>query len=154
MPSPLLDPTPPLGIGILAMLVLLAWSMTAVPQAQRLSALRVIATHVGVTAAALAGISVWVGRSAGPGANPFIGRVVQVFVAAAMVGLVSVIAAARIRGLAPGEEAPEAGGARAAVAAPAPKARQKTPGALVVLGFAAVLGLLFVFLWLVLARAG
>lgn len=162
MYSPLLDPSPPLGVGLLAMLVLVAWAMSSVPQSRRLTALRVIATHVGVTTGVLAGVTIWVGRSVRPDANPFIGRVVQIFVSVAMVALVSVIAAARIRDLVPtgdagpakGYREPANGGARPAGGAPTTTRTRQTPGAIVVLGFAGVIALLFAFFWLVLSRAG
>lgn len=163
MYSPLSDPSPPLGIGLLAMLVVLGWGIRSVPSTQRGAVARVVATHLGVTTCVLAGISLWVGTSVGPAANPFIGRVIQIFVSAVMTGLVSVVVLKRIVDLrdggdGAGERVPgyrdPANGVPAASPSPTTVRTRQTSGALVVLGFFGVIAVLFVFLWLVLARAG
>lgn len=163
MTSPLSDPSPPLGIGILAMLLLLAWGMGSVPKTQRVAVARVVATHVGVTTGLLAMLSVLVGRSvSSPAANPFIGRVIQIFISVVMVGLLGVIALKRIGHLR--DEGAAYGGRRAGYRDPANGApvpvpppttvrTRQTSGALVVFGFFGFIAALFVFLWLVLARA-
>ncbi len=146
--SPLLDPTPTLGIGLLAIFVLLVWGMKSVPADQRGAVARVVATHVGVTTAVLALLSTWVGRSVGPGANPFIGRVIQIFMSAALLAIVSVIASKRIADMrGPVEEAPPLASAGAKAA------KGETPGIIVVLAFAAVIGVLFLGFWILLSRA-
>ncbi len=163
MTSPLSDPSPPLGIGILAMLLLLAWGMGSVPKTQRGAVARLVATHVGVTTGVLAMLSVLVGRSvSSPAANPFIGRVIQIFVSVVMVGLLAVIALKRIGDL---RVQGGAGDARTAgyrdpangppvpVPPPTTVRTRQTPGVVVVLGFFGFIAALFVFLWLVLARA-
>lgn len=156
VPSPLADPSPPLGLGLVAILVLLVWGMRSVPSTERGAVARVVGTHVGVTTAVLAMLSIWVARSIGPTADPFIGRVIQIFVSVAMIGIAAVAAAVRIQRLSGREPAalPEdaaRGSARRARAEDATSG--KTPGAIVVLAFAAAIGLLFVFLFFLLSRA-
>jgi hypothetical protein len=163
MTSPLSDPSPPLGIGIVVMLLLLAWGMGSVASTQRGAVARVVATHVGVTTCVLAVLSVFVGRSvSSPAANPFIGRVIQIFVSVVMVGLLGIIALKRIGDLrdeAAARGEPSAGyrdpanGAPAAAPSPTTVRTRQTSGALVVLAFFGFIAALFVFLWLVLARA-
>lgn len=146
MPSTLLDPSPPLGIGVLAMLVLLVWGMRAADPGERGAVARIVATHVGVTTVVLASLSILVGRSVGGAANPFIGRVIQVVVSVAMIGLLSVIASKKVLDLEGVARPPE-------VVQPAASRTKATPGIVVVLAFASVIGGLFLFLWLVLSRA-
>ncbi len=146
MPSTLLDPSPTLGIGVLAMTVLLVWGWRSAAPDERGVVLRIVATHVGVTTGALAMLSIVVGRSVGGAANPFIGRVIQIVVSVAMIGLFSVIASKKVLDLEGVSRAPD-------VALPAPARTKATPGVIVVLAFASVIGGLFLFLWLVLSRA-
>jgi hypothetical protein len=109
MPSTLLDPSPPLAVGVLAISILLVWGMRSAAPAERGVVARIVATHVGVTTVVLAMLSILVGRSVGGAANPFIGRVIQIVVSVAMIGLLSVIASKKVldlEGVASTNEAP------------------------------------------------